>query len=80
MSIRRFSPAAKQLLNLIDADVGRPIGNIRPNITVPDLEQRVLQVTSSMAAQSLELKDKDGHWFMMRIRPTKSWTTALKEW
>jgi two-component system CheB/CheR fusion protein len=72
MSIRRFTPAAKQLLNLIDGDVGRPIGNIRPNITVPDLESRVLQVTSSMAAQSLELKDKDGHWFVLRIRPYKT--------
>jgi two-component system CheB/CheR fusion protein len=72
MSIRRFTPAAKQLLNLIDADVGRPISNIRPNVTIPDLEQRVLQVTSSMAAQSLEVQDRDGHWFVLRLRPYKT--------
>ena len=72
MSIRRFTPAAKQLLNLIDADVGRPISNIRPNVTIPDLEQRVHQVTSTMTAQSLEVQDKDGHWFVLRIRPYKT--------
>ena len=72
MSIRRFTPAARQLLNLIDADVGRPISNIRPNVTIPDLENRVRQVTSSMVAQSLEVKDRDGHWFVLRIRPYKT--------
>ena len=72
MSIRRFTPAARQLLNLIDADVGRPISNIRPNVTIPDLEQRVRQVTSSMAVQSLEVQDKDGHWYVLRLRPYKT--------
>lgn len=72
MSIRRFTPAAKQLLNLIDADVGRPISNIRPNVTIPDLEQRVHQVTSTMTAQSLEVQDRDGHWFVLRLRPYKT--------
>jgi two-component system CheB/CheR fusion protein len=72
MSIRRFTPAAKQLLNLIDADVGRPISNIRPNVTIPDLEQRVHQVTSTMVAQSLEVMDKDGHWYVLRLRPYKT--------
>jgi two-component system, chemotaxis family, CheB/CheR fusion protein len=72
MTIRRFTPAARQLLNLIDADVGRPISNIRPNVTIPDLENRVRQVTSSMAAQSLEVTDKEGHWYVLRIRPYKT--------
>jgi two-component system CheB/CheR fusion protein len=72
MSIRRFTPAARQLLNLIDADVGRPISNIRANVTIPDLENRVRQVASSMVAQSLEVKDRDGHWFVLRIRPYKT--------
>jgi len=72
MSIRRFTPAAKQLLNLIDADVGRPISNIRANVTIPDLENRVHQVTSTMAAQSLEVNDREGHWYVLRIRPYKT--------
>src|SRR5436309_1320661 len=37
--IRRFTPMAAQVLNLIPADLGRPIGDIRPNVEVSDLEQ-----------------------------------------
>jgi two-component system, chemotaxis family, CheB/CheR fusion protein len=35
--IRRFTPQAEKLLNLLPGDVGRPIVNLRPNIDVPDL-------------------------------------------
>jgi len=39
LRIRRFTPMAEKILNLIPGDVGRPIGNIKPNIDCPDLEQ-----------------------------------------
>ena len=38
LSIRRFNPAAQEMLNLIPADLGRPIGDIRLKVEVPDLE------------------------------------------
>ena len=72
LHIRRFTPAAKPLLNLIDADIGRPIGNIRPNIDIPDLEQRVQQVIETMVPQSLELQDRGGHWYTLRLRPYRT--------
>jgi len=72
LSIRRFTPAAKQLLNLIDADVGRPISNIRPNVVIPNLEQHVHQVVSSMESQSIEVTGKDGRWFVLHLRPYKT--------
>jgi len=72
LSIRRFTPAARQLLNLIEADVGRPISNIRPNVAIPELELHVHQVMATMAAQSLEVRDKDGHWYVLRLRPYKT--------
>ena len=72
LHIRRFTFAAKSLLNLIDADIGRPIGNIRSNIDIPDLEQRVQQVIETMMPQSLELQDRDGHWYALRLRPYRT--------
>ena len=38
LRIRRFTPMAERMLNLIPSDVGRPIGHIKPNIDCPDLE------------------------------------------
>src|SRR2546427_5651982 len=37
--IRRFTPMAAKALNLIPADLGRPIGDIRANVDLSDLEQ-----------------------------------------
>ena len=41
LRIRRFTPMAERVLNLIPADIGRPIGHIKPNIDCPDLEARI---------------------------------------
>ncbi|HET9653449.1 MAG TPA: CheR family methyltransferase, partial [Usitatibacter sp.] len=38
LRIRRFTQPAEKILNLIYADVGRPISDIKLNIEVPDLE------------------------------------------
>ncbi|UHD17058.1 chemotaxis protein CheB [Thiocapsa bogorovii] len=72
LRIRQFTPQAEQLLNLISSDLGRPIGNIKPNIEIPDLEQRVQAVIDQVTPQALDLQDKDGHWYSVRIRPYKS--------
>ncbi|CRI63479.1 putative regulator protein containing CheR-and CheB-like domains [Thiocapsa sp. KS1] len=72
LRIRQFTPQAEQLLNLIASDLGRPIGNIKPNIEIPDLEERVRAVVDRVTPQVLELQDKDGHWYSVRIRPYKS--------
>src|SRR2546425_1881255 len=37
--IRRFTPMAAKVFNLIPADLGRPIGDIRPSVELSDLEQ-----------------------------------------
>jgi two-component system CheB/CheR fusion protein len=72
LRIRQFTPQAELLLNLISSDLGRPIGNIKPNIEIPDLEVRVRTVIDQVTPQALELQDKDGRWYSVRIRPYKS--------
>ena len=72
LHIRRFTPTAKSLLNLIDADIGRPIGNIRPNVSISDLEQRVREVIDTMSTQSIEVQDRDGRCYTLSIRPYKT--------
>ncbi len=44
LRIRRFNPAAQEMLNLIPADLGRPIGDIRLKVEVPDLERLIQEV------------------------------------
>jgi len=72
LKIRRFTPAAEKLLNLIAADVGRPIGHIKPNIHCPDLETLISDVIDSVAIREREVQDHDGTYYTLRIRPYKN--------
>src|SRR5881296_857682 len=71
--IRRFTPMAAQVLNLIPADLGRPIGDIRPNLDLSDLEQLCRGVIDTATAAEREVRDRDGRWYSLRVRP---YTTA----
>ena len=70
LRIKRFNSVAEKVFNLIAADVGRPIGNIKPNIDIPDLEQASLDVIESLVAKEQEVQDRWGHWYLCRSDPT----------
>ncbi|HEX3694105.1 MAG TPA: CheR family methyltransferase [Polyangia bacterium] len=72
LRIRRFTPMAEKALNLIASDVGRPIGNIRPNIDCPDLETLIKEAVDNVIVKEREVQDRDGNWLLLRIRPYKS--------
>jgi len=70
--IRRFTPQAEILLNLLPGDVGRPIVNLRPNIDVPDLASLVTEVVDTISMREREVQDRDGRWYSMRVRPYRT--------
>jgi two-component system, chemotaxis family, CheB/CheR fusion protein len=70
--IRRFTPLAAKLLNLLPADLGRPIGNIRPDIDIPNLERLIGEVIDTMSVKEQDVQDIDGRWHSLRIRPYKT--------
>jgi two-component system CheB/CheR fusion protein len=72
LRIRRFTPMAERMLNLIATDVGRPIGHIKPNIDCPELEKLIHEVIDTIAAVERPVQDRQGNWFSLRIRPYKS--------
>ena len=72
LSIRRFTPMAEKIFNLIPTDVGRPFSHIKSNINVPNLEQLVEEVIDTLVIKKQEVQDQDGHWYDLFIRPYKS--------
>jgi two-component system, chemotaxis family, CheB/CheR fusion protein len=72
LRIRRFTPMAERMLNLIGADVGRPIGHIKPNFDIPDLEQAIREVVDAVTSLEREVQDRQGRWYALRIRPYKN--------
>jgi two-component system CheB/CheR fusion protein len=72
LTIRRFTPAAQRVLNLIPSDVGRPIQHIKSNISSFDFDDPVAEVIETMVAYEREVSDLDGRTYLLRIRPYRS--------
>jgi hypothetical protein len=53
----RFTPMAEKLFNLIPGDLGRPIGDIKPNINVPNLDGLITETIDSVSARELDVQD-----------------------
>jgi two-component system CheB/CheR fusion protein len=69
LKIRRFTPLAEKLFNLIPTDIGRPISDIQSNLAVPDLSRMVAEVVEGLVPVETEIRDREGRWYSLRIRP-----------
>jgi two-component system CheB/CheR fusion protein len=72
LRIRRFTTSAESVLNLIPADVGRPLSDLNVKLRLPDLPRLVAEVTNSLTLREFEAQDVSGQWFSVRIRPYKT--------
>jgi two-component system CheB/CheR fusion protein len=78
LRIRRFTPPTEKLLNLLPGDVGRRLGEIRSNIEPDDLEQAARITIESAIYQEKEVRVKDGPWYLLRVRPYKTWEDDIE--
>ena len=69
LRIRRYSPMAEKLLNVIITDLGRPLTDIRMNLVLPELDMLLAQAIDSVGVVEREIQDNRGHWYSLRIRP-----------
>jgi two-component system, chemotaxis family, CheB/CheR fusion protein len=72
LCIRRFTPSAATVFNLIPTDLGRPLGQIRTRLDVRDLEQMVLDVTATVSSREREVRDAEGRWHALRVFPYRT--------
>ena len=72
LCIRRFTPAAQRVLNLLPADVGRPISDLKLKLNLPDLPALVNQVLDTLAIKQREVQDEEGCWHRLLLRPYKT--------
>jgi two-component system, chemotaxis family, CheB/CheR fusion protein len=72
LRIRRFTPNAERVLNIIAADIGRPISDITLKVGIPDFEGMVLRVMDTLVVAERQVQDQDGHWWSVRVRPYRT--------
>jgi two-component system CheB/CheR fusion protein len=77
--IVRFTPAATRIINLIAADIGRPVGNITANLRGYDtLVDDVHGVLDTLIPKELEAQTKSGTWYAMRIQPYRTLDNVIE--
>ena len=72
LRIRRFTPTAAVLFNLIPTDIGRPFSDINHKLLLTRLEAQILEVINTLHLKNQEVQDQDGHWYDLRIRPYRT--------
>src|SRR5262249_36698278 len=72
LRIRRFTPMAERMMNLIPADIGRPIKDLNLQIEIPNLERLVEEVIDTVSVKEYDVRDKQGRWYSLRVRPYRT--------
>ncbi len=70
--LKRFTPATKRLLRVIEADVGRPIRDFALNFTDPDLLADAERVLQKLAPVEREVDATEGRHYLRRILPYRT--------
>jgi len=73
LRIVRFTPTATELINLIQTDIGRPVGHIVANVVGYDrLVEDVKAVLDDLAPREVQVQTRAGASHLMRIRPYRT--------
>jgi two-component system CheB/CheR fusion protein len=72
MNIRRFTPAVMKVINLIELDTGRPIGDISHQLKYDHLVSDAEHVLHSNLELEKEIQSKDGRWYSIKMLPYRT--------
>ncbi len=77
LRIKRFTPAATSIFNLISTDVDRPISHITSQIGDYDIDGDARKVLDTLIPADRTIRSRDGKWFLARIMPYHTSDNAI---
>ncbi|WP_155323428.1 chemotaxis protein CheB [Desulfosarcina ovata] len=72
MRIRRFTPEATTIINLIQTDIGRPLQHVVSNLSYKGMIDDLDDVRKNLAPKEVEVQTTNGQWYKMRILPYRT--------
>ena len=72
LNIKRFTPAATKIFNLIPTDIDRPVTHLTGNLLYKGLATDVIHALKTLATKAAEVQAIDGTWYNMRILPYRT--------
>jgi two-component system, chemotaxis family, CheB/CheR fusion protein len=79
LCILRFTPAATRIINLLQVDIGRPVGHIVSKMVgYVNLVADVQSVLATLIPKELEVQTAEGKWYTMRILPYRTLDNVIE--
>jgi len=72
LRVRRFTPKATALVNLIPSDIGRPITDLVSHLVGTEIGQKAKNVLETLIPQEAPVESRDGGWYLMRVLPYRT--------
>jgi len=72
LRIRRVTPAAVKLFDVLPTDTGRHIGGLNLGLDLPDLETPITEAIDSVKVQEQLVRDRAGRHQLLRIHPYRT--------
>jgi two-component system CheB/CheR fusion protein len=79
LRILRFTPTATKIINLIQGDLGRPVGHTVSNLPgYGSLTADVQAVLDTLIPKELEVQSSEGRWYAMRIQAYRTMDNVIE--
>jgi two-component system CheB/CheR fusion protein len=72
LHIIRFTPSISKFVNVIPADIGRPVSDVTHKIAYDRLYQDAQEVLDTLHRKEIEVQTQSGGWFSLRIMPYRT--------
>jgi len=72
LNIKRFTPAATDIFNLIQTDLDRPLIDITSKIRYEHLKEDLQHVLDTLRSKEAEVQDEQNNWYSMRMFPYRT--------
>lgn len=69
LNVRRYTPALTTLCRITDADIGRPVDELRHLLRDVDLGRLARQVRVDRETLVREVATRDGRWYLLEVLP-----------
>ncbi len=72
LAIKRYTEQAKNIINIIPTDVGRPLADLGTLLREEELVQDAEEVLKTLQRKEKEVTTTDGTWYLMRLAPYRT--------
>ncbi|HEX8947481.1 MAG TPA: PAS domain-containing protein, partial [Dissulfurispiraceae bacterium] len=77
LKIKRFTPTATEVINLIQSDIGRPISDIVSKLDYPEMRDEAEKVLKTLASKERTVRQHTGRVYLARIMPYRTSSNTI---